>query len=134
MQVADSLGDKPRWDAVKLLLDAAAKDIAKLGAKWNVTAYQFDEDIKKLDLQDGKIKLSRKCRRRRIGDRCGDYGCTRSRVEQTCPGTLLLSDGRSVRRRRAMCHRRWPCRRLAAENIPLYTSRSANRVAASEPI
>ena len=42
MQVADSLGDKSRWDAMKLLLDAAANDIAKLDEKWDVTAYQFD--------------------------------------------------------------------------------------------
>ena len=33
MQVADSLGDKSRWDAMKLLLDASAKDIAKLDKK-----------------------------------------------------------------------------------------------------
>ena len=30
MQVADSLGNKPRWDSVKQLLDASAKDLAKI--------------------------------------------------------------------------------------------------------
>ena len=30
MQVADSLGDKPRWDAVKQLLDASANDLATI--------------------------------------------------------------------------------------------------------
>src|SRR3954471_20349893 len=36
MQVADSLGDKPRWDSVKRLLGAAAGDIAKLNKRINV--------------------------------------------------------------------------------------------------
>jgi uncharacterized membrane protein len=121
MQVADSLGDKPRWDAVRLLLDAAAKDIAKLGAKWNVTAYQFDEEIKKLDLQDGKIKLGT------IAD--GEESAIGAAITDALDresskhvlGTLLLSDGAQ----RAAPPRDVPpqvaVRRLAAENIPLYT-------------
>ena len=58
MQVADSLGDKSRWDAMKLLLDAAANDLAKLARKWDVTAYQFDSETKKLELRDGKLALA----------------------------------------------------------------------------
>src|SRR3954462_15535313 len=42
MQVADSLGNKPRWTSVKQLLDASASDLAKLGKKLSVAAYEFD--------------------------------------------------------------------------------------------
>ena len=59
MQVADSLGDKSRWDAMKLLLDTAAGDVAKLGTKWNINAYLFDNNTTKLELQDGKIPLAK---------------------------------------------------------------------------
>ena len=45
MQVADSLGDKPRWDAMRMLLDASAGDLASLDAKWDVSAYTFDIDL-----------------------------------------------------------------------------------------
>ena len=33
MQVADSLGNKPRWDSVKQLLDASASDLATISKK-----------------------------------------------------------------------------------------------------
>jgi uncharacterized membrane protein len=106
---------------VKLLLDAAAKDIAKLGAKWNVTAYEFDEDITKLDLQDGKLKLgpSADGEESAIGAAISDALDRES--SKHVLGTLLLSDGAQ----RAAPPRDVPpqvaVRRLAADNIPLYT-------------
>ncbi len=121
MQVADSLGDKSRWDAMKLLLDAAAIDIAKLSAKWNVTAYEFDSDTKKLDLQDGKLTLGSapKGEESAIGSAIGD--ALDREVSKRVLATLLLSDGAQ----RAAPPRDLPpqvaARRLAAENIPLYT-------------
>src|SRR2546423_9790602 len=45
MQVADSLGDNPRWDVVHGLLDLAANDLAKLNQKLTVSAYEFDSQI-----------------------------------------------------------------------------------------
>src|SRR3990170_2908179 len=36
MQVADSLGDRARWDAMKMLLEESAGDVAKLDEKWDV--------------------------------------------------------------------------------------------------
>ncbi len=121
MQVADSLGDKSRWDAMKLLLDAAAKDIAKLGAKWNVTAYQFDNETKKLELQDGKLSLAAapSGEESAIGAAIGD--ALDREANKRVLATLLLSDGAQ----RAAPPRDVPpqvaARRLAAENIPLYT-------------
>src|SRR3954454_10883582 len=42
MEVADSLGDKRRWEAMKRLLESSANDIAKLNKKLSVVAYEFD--------------------------------------------------------------------------------------------
>jgi hypothetical protein len=36
MQVADSLGDRSRWDSMKVLLEAAAPDVARLDETWDV--------------------------------------------------------------------------------------------------
>ncbi len=57
MQVADSLGDKPRWETVKRLLGSAANDIATLNKKLNVAAYAFDSETRKLRIQNGEISL-----------------------------------------------------------------------------
>src|SRR5205809_5341206 len=58
MQVADSLGDKPRWDVVHRLLESAANDLAKLNHKLTVSAYEFDGQVRKLNMLDGKLDLS----------------------------------------------------------------------------
>lgn len=121
MQVADSLGDKSRWDAMKLLLDAAAKDLAKLGEKWNITAYEFASETKKLELQNGRLTLAAapNGEESAIGAAIGD--ALDREANKRVLATLLLSDGAQ----RAMPPRDAPAqlaaRRLAAENIPLYT-------------
>lgn len=121
MQVADSLGDKPRWDAMKLLLDAASKDLGKLATKWNVTAYEFGGETKKLDLQDGKLTLAAtpNGEESAIGAAIGD--ALDREASKHVMGMLLLSDGAQ----RAAPPRDMPpqvaARRLTAENIPLYT-------------
>ncbi len=121
MQVADSLGDKSRWDAMKLLLDASAKDIAKLVAKWDVTAYLFDHETKKLELRDGKLELAATAGgdESAIGAAIGD--ALDRETSKRVLAALLLSDGAQ----RAGPPRDLPpqvaARRLAAESIPLYT-------------
>jgi uncharacterized membrane protein len=121
MQVADSLGDKPRWDAMKLLLDAAAKDLGKLATKWNVTAYEFGSDTKKIELQDGKLTLTATPdgEESAIGAAIGD--ALDREASKHVTGMLLLSDGAQ----RAAAPRDMPpqvaARRLTGENIPLYT-------------
>ncbi|MFO0791911.1 MAG: hypothetical protein U0805_20810 [Pirellulales bacterium] len=121
MQVADSLGDKSRWDAMKLLLDTAAGDVAKLGTKWNINAYLFDNNTTKLELQDGKIPLAKEPagEESAIGAAIGD--ALDREASKRVLATLLLSDGAQ----RAAPPRDTPpqvaARRLAAENIPLYT-------------
>jgi hypothetical protein len=121
MQVADAQGDKPRWESVKRLLDASASDLAKLGKKLSVTAYEFDGQSRKVAIEDGKIALPAAANgdESAIGAAIGDAldHETNSRVL----ATILLSDGAQ----RAIAPRDMPpqvaARRLSAENIPLYT-------------
>src|SRR6187455_57335 len=57
MQVADSLGNKPRWDSLKQLLDASASDLETIGKKLTVNVYEFDSQSRKVSIENGKIGL-----------------------------------------------------------------------------
>jgi uncharacterized membrane protein len=121
MQVADSLGDKPRWEALKLLLDAAAGDLAKLATTWDVKAYEFDVDSQSLDIREGKLPLGETA----DGEQSAIGSAINNALDRETSGRvlgmLLMSDGAQ----RAVPPRDLPpqlaVRRLAAEHIPLYT-------------
>jgi hypothetical protein len=121
MQVADSLGDKPRWDALRLLLEASAKDLATLGTKWDVTAYQFDNETKKLELQEGRLELAAEPEGEESAIGAAMNDALDRETSRRVLAALLLSDGAQ----RATPPRDVPpqvaARRLAAENVPLYT-------------
>jgi hypothetical protein len=121
MQVADSLGDKPRWEAMRMLLDASAGDLASLDERWDVSAYAFDSETRKLDVRDGKVALATTAE--------GEQSALGAAMAETLDresggrvlGMLLMSDGAQ---RASPPHDMPPqlaARRLAAENIPLYT-------------
>jgi Putative glutamine amidotransferase len=122
MQVADSLGDRSRWESMKVLLDSAAPHVAQLDETWDVSAYAFDTDTRKLDLNDdGTIALA--------DAPTGEQSALGAAIEDALDretgdrvlGILLLSDGAQ----RALSPHDLPpqvaVRRLAAEHVPLYT-------------
>ncbi len=121
MQVADSLGDKSRWDSMKLLLDAAAKDLAKLDETWDVKAYAFDASTQKLNVRDGRLTLAAAP----AGDQSAVGAAINDALDRETSGRvlamLLMSDGAQ----RAVPPQDMPpqiaARRLAAEHIPLFT-------------
>lgn len=121
MEVKDSLGDKSRWDSVKLLLGAAAGDLARLDEKWDVKSYEFDTETRKLDMRDGKLALAAAPG----GEQSALGAAIADALDREASGRvlamLLLSDGAQ----RAIAPRDLPpqvaVRRLASENIPLYT-------------
>lgn len=121
MQVADSLGDQPRWNAMKQLLESAAGELAKLSNVWDVKAYQFDADSRRVELRDGRAALvaAPTGEESAIGAAIGDALDRESSGRVL--GMLLMSDGAQ----RAVPARDLPpqlaARRLAAERIPLYT-------------
>jgi len=121
MQVADSLGDKPRWDAMKLLLDASAKDVATLSRKWDVTAYQFDGETKKLELRDGKFELGAAAEGEESAIGAAMSDALDRETNKRVLATLLLSDGAQRAAPPRDLTPQVAARRLAAENIPLYT-------------
>jgi uncharacterized membrane protein len=121
MQVADSLGDRARWDAMKMLLDASAGDLSALDQKWDISAYAFNGGSRKVEVRDGKIALAATAE--------GEQSALGTALADTLDreaggrvlGVLLMSDGAQ----RALAPNDLPpqlaVRRLAAENIPLYT-------------
>ena len=121
MQVEDSLGDVSRWAAVKSLLGAAAGDLEKLADTWDVKAYRFDAQTNRVTLNDGRLELPEAPEgpQTAIGAAIGDV--LDREASGHVLGVLLLSDGAQ---RRSAPHDLPPqvaVRRLAAENIPLYT-------------
>jgi uncharacterized membrane protein len=121
MQVADSWSDKPRWEAAKHFLNLAAGDIAKLNKKLNVAAYEFDRETRKLEIEDGQIRLGAAAEgdESAIGAAIND--ALGRETNKRVLATVLLSDGAQ----RAIAPRDLPpqavARRLAAENIPIYS-------------
>jgi uncharacterized membrane protein len=121
MQIEDSLGDASRWAAVRTLLESASDDLKKLAETWDVKAYQFDAESHKLNLRDGRPELPAAP----VGEQSALGAALDEALEREANGrvlgVLLLSDGAQ----RAAAPRDMPpqvaARRLAAENIPLYT-------------
>jgi uncharacterized membrane protein len=154
MQVADSLGDKPRWDAMRMLLDAAAGDLASLDEKWDISAYVIgggehgkdadSEDIPateskaesepspnpslqgrgiaaKVEVRDGKVQLAPAAE----GEQSPIGAAMAESLDREEGGRvmamLLMSDGAQRATPPQDLVPQLAARRLAAENIPLYT-------------
>lgn len=121
MQVADSRGDAPRWDNVKSLLAASADDLDKLSETWDVSAYRFDATTAPLPMEQGEVELppTPTGEQSALGAALGDV--LDRHASGRVLGVLLLSDGAQ----RAVAPNDLPpqiaVRRMAAENIPLYT-------------
>jgi uncharacterized membrane protein len=121
MQVADSLGDASRWDAVKSLLATAAPDLAQLAETWDTNVYRFDTSTAPLKLEDGVIDLPATP----TGEQSALGAAINDVIDRHASGrvlgVLLLSDGAH----RAVAPNDLPpqvaVRTMAAENIPLYT-------------
>ncbi len=121
MQVADSLGDAPRWDALKSLLTTSAEYLAKLSETWDTSAYRFDSATAPLKIDQGEIELpaAPTGEQTALGAALNDV--LDRHASGRVLGVLLLSDGAQ----RAVAPNDLPpqvaARRMAAENIPLYT-------------
>jgi uncharacterized membrane protein len=121
MEVADSLGDQSRWDSVVSLLGASADDFAELSETWDSSVYRFDTSTAPLTVENGRVDLPAEPtgEQSAIGAAIGDV--LDRHASGRVLGVLLLSDGAQ----RAAAPNDLPpqvaVRRMAAENIPLYT-------------
>ena len=94
MQVADSLGDKSRWDAMKLLLDASASDLAKLArqvGRHGVSVRQRDAEARAARRQDRRWRPQPRASESAIGAAMAD--ALDRETSKRVLATLLLSDG-----------------------------------------
>ena len=121
MQVADSLGNDSRWNAVKSVLDAAQNQFRELAETWDLKFYQFDDGTAGLKLTEGVVALAEQAEgsQTAIGSALEDV--LDREAQQRIVAVLLLSDGAQ----RAFAPRDLPpqtaVRRLAVDEIPLYT-------------
>ena len=121
MQIADSLGNASRWDAMKSILTGAKDQLAELAETWDLSLYQFDESIDNLKLVEGATTFAEQADgpQTAIGSALEDV--LDREAQQRIVAVLLLSDGAQ----RAFAPRDVPpqtaVRRLAIDNIPLYT-------------
>ncbi|MEX2186995.1 MAG: glutamine amidotransferase, partial [Pirellulales bacterium] len=105
----------------KSLLAASADDLEKLAETWDTSAYRFDTTTAPLTIESGKIDLppTPAGEQTALGAAIGDV--LDRHASGRVLGVLLLSDGAQ----RAVAPNDLPpqvaARRMAAENIPLYT-------------
>lgn len=121
MQIADSLGNDTRWNAMKSMLDAAKNEFSELAESWDLKFYQFDETSQLVDSASGFAELPDAADgpQTAIGSALQDI--LDREAQQRIVAVLLLSDGGQ----RAFAPRDVPpqtvVRRLAVDEIPLYT-------------
>lgn len=121
MQVADSLDNRPRWDALREVLGASSDRLAKLAEAWDLRLYRFDETATEVPLEAGHAQLPDQPEgsQSAMGAAIDDVLQRESR--QRIAAVLLLGDGAQ----RAFAPRDLPpqtaVRRLVTDNIPLYT-------------
>ncbi len=121
MQVADSIGDAPRWDSVKSLLAAAASDLFLIQQTWDSSAYLFNTTTTPLNIDRGHIDLAPTPTGEQTALGAALNDVLDRHASGRVLGVLLLSDGAQ----RAVAPNDLPpqiaARRMAAENIPLYS-------------
>jgi len=121
MLVADALGDRTRWAALRSELENAQPALKDLAENLEIKVYSFDADLQTLPIADGTIDLDQvpDGQQSAIGAALEDV--LRRESGKRIVGLILLSDGAQ----RAYAPRdvppQTPARRLADLGCPLYT-------------
>ena len=121
MQIGDSIGDAPRWDALKATLSESQDTLAELAETWDLKLYEFDQDTRPLTIENGTAQLSDvpDGPQSALGSALDDV--LQRESQQRIVAVLLMSDGAQ----RAFAPRDVPpqtvARRMAVDQIPLYT-------------
>ena len=121
MQVADSLDNRPRYDALQLMLDTSADDLQAMSKHWKVRAYTFAETLDPAKIEGGKVQLP--------AEADGQQSPLGSALEELLDiegderlrGVVLLSDGAQRAVPPLDAAPQIVARQYAAEGVPLYT-------------
>ena len=121
MTVPDAVGNKTRWDALRLALADAAPALAKLQDEFELKAYTFDADVHEVRAERGKIELPDKPEGRQTAIGAALDEVLRREAGKRLLGVVLLSDGAQ----RAYAPRDLPPQTAAARlkhlGYPLFT-------------
>ena len=121
MTVADAIGNKPRFDAMKSALDGSAAELAELAKTWDIRGYSFEREIAPLKFTDGRFELPKEPAGQQTAIGAAIEDVLSREAQQRLVAVILLSDGAQ----RAFAPRDIPpqsvVRRLVADGIPLYT-------------
>jgi len=122
MQVADSLAGRTRWQAATRMLDDSADSLKQLDERWDVRAYQFGTSVGELNIDEGQITLPKSP----LGETTAIGAALDDLLDreggQRLLGIVLLSDGASRSLPPRDMAPQIAVRRLAAENVPLFTA------------
>ena len=121
MQVEDSLDNRSRWEAMRLVLGEAEDDFDSLGESWKVAAYTFADSLEPIELQTGLVSDAKQPE--------GEQSALGSALEELLQregderlrGVLVLSDGAQRAIPPLDVAPQLVARQYAAESIPLYT-------------
>jgi hypothetical protein len=93
MTVADAVGGKTRWDALRFALTDAAPALAKLQKDFTLKAYTFDGDVHEVRAERGDVKLPDKPEGRQTAIGAALDEVLRREAGKRLLGVVLLSDG-----------------------------------------
>lgn len=121
MQVEDSLDNRSRYGAMKLVLGEAAGDFRAIEEDWNIRAYTFAESLDSVAVTDGSFRLP--------DQPTGEQSALGAALEELLEregderlrGVLVLSDGAQRAVPPLDAAPQLIARQFAAEAIPLYT-------------
>ena len=132
MQTADAFGDRPRWDALKEIIDQSLPLLSNMGENLEVKVYAFDRDISPVEFSNGQLNLGKTPdgAQSAIGAALDDV--TRRESGKRIAGIILLSDGAQQAFAPRDEQPQTPARRLNDLPAPLFTvtfgqDRSANQ-------
>ncbi len=129
MQVEDSLDNRSRWDAVKLVLGEASDHFESMSDHWTVTPYTFAETLDPLAGSLQRAGASPPGRAMEALSPTGDQSALGAALQELLEregderlrGLLLLSDGAQRAVPPLDAAPQLVARQFAAESIPIYT-------------
>ncbi|WP_425396660.1 glutamine amidotransferase [Aeoliella sp.] len=121
MQVEDSLDNRSRYGAMRLVLAEASGDLEELQKNWNVRAYTFAESLEPVDVKLGSLALADSPTGEQSPLGAALQELLEREGDQRLKGVIVLSDGAQRAVPPLDAAPQLVARQYAAEGVPLYT-------------